>query len=114
MAARIIPPTDDAEFPYDRALALIREIEDVVLEPADIPGIMESGRRMGWPQSLLDDHMGYLERGKCFAFRVPGGVRGTLWETNIFFAFEDRAHQETCEPQIEQLAARLGCRILPH
>lgn len=109
---RIIPATDDASFPYSAALHALQELPDVVQEETDIPAIIHAGKRIGWPQKVIDEHFGYLERGQCFDFCVENGISCTLWEDNIFFQFFDADHERFCLPQITDLAKRLDCRML--
>ncbi len=110
-AVRIIAPTDDAEFPYDAAIHLLDSLPGCVREEADLPAIIAAGKRVGWPQTVIDEHFDYMKNGKCFDFTTGSGLVGTLWEDNIFFRFHDAAHQEHCMPLIGELAARLSCRI---
>ena len=83
-----------------------------VQEQTDIPSVIAAGKRVGWPQALIDVHLGYMKNGKCFDFTTDAGITCTLWEDNIFFRFQDAEHEAQCMPIIEDLAVRLSCRVM--
>jgi hypothetical protein len=111
-AVRIAPSDDDAEFPYTKALGLLQEMDGAVQEETDIPSVIAAGKRLGWPQALIDDHFEYIRNGKCFDFTTDAGISCTLWEDNIFFRFYGAEHEAQCMPIIEDLAVRLSCRVM--
>ena len=47
-AIRIIPPTDEAPFPYDAAKAILEGLPGVSRSETDIPEIVAAGARFGW------------------------------------------------------------------
>jgi hypothetical protein len=110
-AMRIIPATDEAPFPYERAKDLLEHLPMVSKTPTDIPAIVAAGARFGWPKALIDRHWEWMRRGMCLDFNVPGGISCTLWEDNIFFRFFDGDHEDRCLPVIADLASQLGCRL---
>ena len=85
-AVRIVPSDDDAEFPYAEALVLLQAMRGAVQEQTDIRSVIAAGKRLGWPQALIDVHLEYMKNGKCFDFTTDAGISCTLWEDNIFFA----------------------------
>jgi hypothetical protein len=113
-AIRIIPPTDEAPFPYDAAKAILEGLPGVSRSETDIPEIVAAGARFGWPKAMIDEHWELMRRGKCFDYHVEDGISCTLWEDNIFFGFHSGEHEDACLPVIQSMAAQLGCRILRH
>jgi len=111
-AVRIVPSDDDAEFPYAEALLSLQAMRGAVQEQADIASVIAAGKRVGWPQALIDVHLEYMKHGKCFDFTTDAGISCTLWEDNIFFRFRSAQHEAQCMPIIEDLAARLSCRVI--
>jgi hypothetical protein len=111
-AVRIVPSDDDAEFPYAEALVLLQAMRGAVQEQTDIPSVIAAGKRLGWPQALIDVHLEYMKHGKCFDFTTDAGISCTLWEDNIFFRFQSAEHEAQCMPIIEDLAVRLSCRVM--
>lgn len=111
---RIIPPTDDGDFPYDAALRLLQQSPDIRQRPTDITAIVTHGIAIGWPQDLVDLHMRWLQEGGVFDFddAEQEGISCTLWRDNIFFRFFSDSHHTRCIPMIEAMASTLGCRIL--
>lgn len=107
-AVRIVPSDDDAEFAYAEALVLLQAMRGAVQEQTDIPSVIAAGKRMGWPQALIDVHLKYMNNGKCFDFTTDTGISCTLWEDNIFFRFQSVEHEAQGMPIIEDLAARLS------
>jgi hypothetical protein len=113
-AVRIVPSDDDAEFPYAEALVLLQAMRGAVQEQTDIPSVIAAGKRLGWPQALIDVHLEYMRHGKCFDFTTDAGISCTLWEDNIFFRFQSAEHEAQCMPLIEDLAVRLSCRVMSY
>ncbi|MBN1311120.1 MAG: hypothetical protein JXB30_06845 [Anaerolineae bacterium] len=113
-AIRIIPTSDDAEFPYADAKRLLDSLPGVNRKETDIPAIIEAGVKAGWPKALVEEHRRLMRSGKCFDYAVDGGIRCTLWENNIFFSFSNRTHEEQCLPIIEMLANQLQCKLFRH
>jgi hypothetical protein len=83
-----------------------------VQEQTDIPSVIAAGKRLGWPQALIDVHLEYMKNGKCFDITTDAGITCTLWEDNIFFRFQSAEHEAQCTPIIEDLAVRLSCRVM--
>jgi hypothetical protein len=110
-AIRIVPPSDEAPFPYEAARGILERLPGVTKSETDIPAIVAAGAKLGWPQDVIDEHWEWMRRGKCFDFNVEDGVSGTLWEDNIFFRIVDFAHEEACLPLISAIARQLSCRI---
>jgi len=111
-AIRIIPPTDDAPFPYEDAKKILERLPGVTKTETDIPAIVAAGTKLGWPTAVIDKHWEWMRRGKCFDFNVDDGISCTLWEDNIFFRFFNSGHEQKCLPIIESMAEQLGCRLL--
>jgi hypothetical protein len=114
MPIRLIPATDSSEFPYAVASSMLRDMEGMAISDVDFPAMIEAGKRFGWPQKTIDSHWGMMERGKCFQFAQSDApfLQGTMYEDNIFFSFQDRAHQELCESIINSMAKLLGVRTI--
>ena len=68
MPIRLIPATDNSDFPYAVASSMLREIEGMTISDVDFPAMIEAGKRFGWPQKTIDSRWGMMERGKCFRF----------------------------------------------
>ena len=112
MSVRLIPITDDAEFPYDSAAAMLRSMDNMLIEDVDFPSMIEAGKRFGWPQALIDSHWAMMERGNCFHFHqdCPPELHGDMYEDNIWLTFFDAEHEEACMPVIDEMAKTLGVR----
>ncbi len=111
---RLIPKTEEAEFPYCKAMeTLLFKDPDISFEPVDFAKLIENGKRMGWTEEMLTNHVQMNKRGKCFNFcsNLPNGLQGTIWEDNIHFLFKDKNHEMRCTPIIESLSIELDVRI---
>jgi hypothetical protein len=113
-AVRLIPKTDDAEFPYDAALAMLRALPGVELRPKDFVSLLEAGSRCGWTEEMLQVHEEMARRGRCFdfAWNGPPTLRGSLFEDNVFISVVDD------EPATLRLVAawarKLDVRVFQH
>ena len=114
MPIRLIPATDESAFPHDVAASMLRDMDGMTISDVDFPAMIEAGKRFGWPQKMIDSHWGMMERGNCFQFDQNSEpfLQGTMYEDNIFFAFQGRAHQKSCEAVIDSMAQILGVRKL--
>ncbi len=106
-------PAAGAAFPYERALALLKSIPAMDLDPLDIPALIAAGKAMGWSKTVIDHHWTLLSQGKCFRFEQDGGLElsGTLYEDSVFFSFFDADHAAGCRPIIEKMARKLGLDV---
>ena len=113
-AIRLIPKTDDAEFPYDAALALIQRLPGVVLRPADLAPMIAAGKRMGWPEAMVRANEALAARGKCWAFSWSGppALTGTLYEDNVFLSVVD--DEMATLKLIRSWATELNGRVFQH
>ena len=113
-AIRLIPKTDESEFPYDAALKLIQSLPDVMLRPQDFTQMIATGKRIGWPEVMIRSHEEMAARGKCFQFRWDGypALSGSLFEDNVFFSIIDD-EQATLE-FINAWATKLDVRVFRH
>lgn len=109
-----LTPTDKVNFPYDAVVSALRNLPGMCFEELDIPAIVAAGKRIGWPQSLIDFQWDLVKRGKCFEFNqeTPPGLTGAFYETNVFFSFTSGEHEAACRPQIDVLAKTPGVSLL--
>src|SRR5262245_55496639 len=111
-AVRLVPITDDAEFPY--AEAKRRLGQDADLTPKDFGPMIEAGRRMRWTEAMIRANEDLARRGHCFDFvlRVEPFLRGSLFEDNVFFSITD--DEGAAMAYIKRLAKELGVRVYRH
>ena len=111
-AIRIVPPTDDAPFPYQAAKELLAQ--DADLTPADLQAMIAAGKRMGWTEEMIMANEELAQRGHCFDFvlRIEPFLRGTLYENNIFFSIT--GDEMAAQRYIKALAGKLGARVYKH
>src|SRR5437870_1892326 len=96
---RLIPKTDESEFPYMEARQiLLFELHDVFFKPTDFDALISAGKRVGWTAEMIAEHQAMAERKKCFDFRMESVpyLSGTLYEDNIFFSFYDSQQEKQC------------------
>ena len=79
----------------------------------DFTSMLAAGRRMGWSEAMLRANEELAARGKCFDFSqgAPPGLKGSLFEDNIFFSFVSAQHLEASLPVIQRLADALNARV---
>jgi hypothetical protein len=114
---RLIPKTDESEFPYQEAKQiLLFSFQDLSFQSTDFAPMIVAGKRIGWTEEMLIAHEALAERGNCFDFRlqISPYLNGTLYEDNIFFRFVDSEHERECMPLIPELATRLEVRVLTY
>lgn len=111
---KLIPKTDVADFPYEKALELLlSRYSDLSTNPVDFDTLIENGKRMGWTEEMINSHQAMKKRGKSFNFKTEteNGLRGTFGEDNISFLFNSKEHENKCIPVIKTLAIDLDVRI---
>lgn len=113
-AIRLIPRTDDADFPREEARALIESLPEVVLIPTDFESMIAAGRRMGWPPKLIRANEELAARGNCNSFEWNGEpkISGTLYEDNVFFVVVDDYWSTLTF--IERWAKKFNVRVHEH
>jgi hypothetical protein len=113
-AIRLIPKTDESDFPYDAALELIRQLPHVDLRPKDFAPLLEAGRRMRWTDKMIRSHEEMAARGKCYEFRWAGppALLGTLFEDNVFFNVI--GDEQATLRFIQAWADKLDVRVFQH
>jgi hypothetical protein len=109
-----IPPTEGEDFPYADAKFLLESVEGMEFRPKDFASLIAAGERIGWGEEVIAEHRAMGERGLCLDFlqSEEPRLRGTLFETSVFFQFDDEAHLQGCTAFIERGARRIGVRIL--
>ena len=107
-------PADEVNFPYDAVVSALRNLPGMCFDELDIPAMVAAGKRIGWPQSLIDSHWDLMKRGKCFSFyqEETPGLTGSFYENNVFFSFNSAEHEAACRPQIDLLAKIPGVSLL--
>jgi hypothetical protein len=110
-AIRLIPKTDDGEFPRHAARELIEALPGAALFAPDFAAMIAAGRRMGWPAAMIRANEELASRGNCISFEWAGPpkISGTLYENNVFFGVVDD-YWATLR-FIEHWAERLGVRV---
>jgi hypothetical protein len=113
MALRLIPGTDDGDFPYEQAKGLLHSLDEFEIGEVDFPAMIEKGKQIGWTQEMIDANWGLMKRGKCFSFiqHATPFLQGTMYEDNILFSFSSREHEDGCRRVINDFAKRLGVRV---
>jgi hypothetical protein len=111
-AVRLVPITDDAEFPYAEAKRRLEE--DAKLIPKDFGPMIEAGRRMRWTEEMIRGNEDLARRGNCFDFvmRVEPFLSGALFENNVFFSITGDEHAALT--YIRRLAKELGVCVYKH
>jgi hypothetical protein len=114
---RLIPKTDESEFPYQKAKQiLLFSLKDMSFQSTDFAPMIVAGERIGWTEEMITAHQALAEGGNCFDFRLQINpyLSGTLYEDNIFFRFVDSEQERECMPLIQELATRLDVRVLTY
>jgi len=114
MAARLIPKTDESEFPYEEVRRRLFENPSTRVRPFDFGPMIEAGKRMGWTEEMIRTNEELSHRGRCFAFEMTQEpfLRGTLYEDNVFFSFSGAEHERASMHAIEGLAREFDVRVL--
>jgi hypothetical protein len=105
---------DETDFPWERALQELRSLDGMKLVPKDFTRMLDVGRRIGWPDELIEANEQLAARGRCFdiAQSFPPQLTGSLFEDNIFFSFVSADHETTCRPAILELATKLDLIVV--
>ena len=113
---RLVPAGPAAPFPYDEAKRLLLAMPRMSVGKVDFGRQIEVGKRLGWSKEMLDGHAGLLARGRCFTFRQdqPPWLRGTFYEANVWFEFDDQKQEETMRPAILSFAQTLGLKTVEY
>ncbi|GEM_PF-4255817 len=109
-----IPDTTGENFPYDAVKRYLETLAGLKFRPKNFSTLIESGIRIGWNKEVITEYKAMGLRGRCLDFsqRARPCLRGTLFETSVFFNFDDEQHEAGCSSWIEAGAKRLGLRIL--
>ncbi len=113
-AIRLIPRTDEADFPRVEARLLIESLPQVALFPPDFESMITAGRRMGWSPAMIRANEELAARGNCISFEWNGEpqISGTLFEDNVFFGVVDDYWSTLMF--IESWAKKLKVRVHEH
>jgi hypothetical protein len=109
---RLVPITDEADFPYEEAKRLLER--DADLTPKDFGPLVAAGRRMHWTEAMLRANEELAERGNCYDFRLRAEplLAGSLFEDNVFFSIT--GDERAALAYIRGLARVLGVRVYRH
>lgn len=113
---RLVPKTEAAAFPYHEAKRALLAMPAIEVGPVDFTRMIEVGKRIGWSQELLDGHEALRAGGRCFTFRQnqPPWLRGTVYEDNVFFEYDDERQEAQVRPVITELARALDVRVIEY
>jgi hypothetical protein len=117
---RLIRKTDDTEFAYDAALALIRALPDVIIRPKDtVPPasgarLLAGGRPVQLPEAMVRNLDEMAASGKCFDFSWKGfpALSGTVYKEMVFFSVVD--DEVATLDLVKSWADKLDGRVVTH
>ncbi len=112
-ATRLIPATDDAEFPYEELLAHIWTLDGVAIKHADLSEMIAAGKRSGWSAEMIAANEALQRTGRCrdVMQSKPPYLYATLYLDNLYIMYWDNAHRIACAPLVASMANKLGVRI---
>lgn len=115
-AIRIIPSTDDGNFPYEAVRHILLQLEGLETGEVDFPAMIESGMRMGWSKEMVEANWDLMKRGKCFTFHQGEELylQGTMYEDNVYFVLSEPKHEDSARNQIARIAESLKLRVFEH
>jgi hypothetical protein len=113
---RLVPVSEGRPFPYQAVRAALLELPAIECTALELGRMIEVGKRLGWSREQLDAHEELRRGGRCFNFRQnePPWLRGTCWEDNVFFEYDDEKQEAAVRPVIVELAGRLGLKVLEY
>jgi hypothetical protein len=114
--SRLVVKAAKDRFPYEAAKKALLALPSMETAPLELRRMIEVGKRIGWSQEKLDGHEALRAAGRCFTFRQnePPWLRGTCWEDNVFFEFDDEKQEAAVRPVILELARVLDVKVVEY